>query len=145
MKFRILQQPIGTLQIPLRDLQRVFKFAKLMRKIQNELRSQKRNASRSLPVSKRRPWQHRRQREAMHSSRYRWKVMATAVLVCNYKDLPSWFQTSGVRVGKNVACLIQCFLSFSIYSVKLTINGFKGATECNQYLGVRNFSGLRTD
>ena len=50
MKFGILQQPIGTLQIPSRDLQRVFKFAKLMRKIQNELRSQKRNASRSLPV-----------------------------------------------------------------------------------------------
>jgi hypothetical protein len=50
MKFGILQQPIGTLQIPSRDLQRVFKFAKLMRKIPNELRSQKRNAPRSLPV-----------------------------------------------------------------------------------------------
>ena len=47
----ILQQPIGTLQIPSRDLQRVFKFAKLMRKIPNELRSQKRNASHSLPVN----------------------------------------------------------------------------------------------
>jgi hypothetical protein len=52
MKFGILQQPIGTLQIPSRDSLRVFKFAKLItvRKIQNELRSQKRNASRSLPV-----------------------------------------------------------------------------------------------
>ena len=46
----ILQQPIETLQIPSRDLHRVFKFAKLMRKIPNEFRSQKRNASRSLPV-----------------------------------------------------------------------------------------------
>ena len=46
----ILQQPIGTLQIPSRDCKEVFKFAKLMRKIPNELRSQKRNASRSLPV-----------------------------------------------------------------------------------------------
>ena len=51
MKFGILQQPIGTLQIPSRDLPlQICKFAKLMRKIQNELRSQKRNASRSLPV-----------------------------------------------------------------------------------------------
>jgi hypothetical protein len=47
----ILQQPIGILQIPSRDLQRVFqickeffKFAKLMRKIPNELGSEKRNA-----------------------------------------------------------------------------------------------------
>ena len=56
MNFGILQQPIGTLQIPSRDLQRVFKFAKLMRKIQNELRSQKRNASRSLPVTIIRFW-----------------------------------------------------------------------------------------
>jgi hypothetical protein len=43
----ILQQPIETLQILSRDF---FKFAKLMRKIPNELESQKRNASRSLPV-----------------------------------------------------------------------------------------------
>jgi hypothetical protein len=54
MKFGILQQPIGTLQIPSRDLQRVFQICKaisfLGRKIPNELRSQKRNASRSLPV-----------------------------------------------------------------------------------------------
>jgi hypothetical protein len=44
----ILQQPIGTSQIPCQEF---FKFAKLIKKIQNELESQKRNASRSLPVS----------------------------------------------------------------------------------------------
>ena len=46
-----LQQPIGTLQIPSRFCKEFFKFAKLMRKIPNELGSQKRNASRSLPVT----------------------------------------------------------------------------------------------
>jgi hypothetical protein len=46
----ILQQPIGTLQIPSRDCKEFFKFAKLMRKIPNELQVKKRNASRSLPV-----------------------------------------------------------------------------------------------
>jgi hypothetical protein len=46
----ILQQPIGTLQIPSRVCKEFFKFANLMRKIPNELGSQKRNASRSLPV-----------------------------------------------------------------------------------------------
>jgi hypothetical protein len=46
----ILQQPIGTLQIPSRVCKEFFKFAKLIRKIPNELGSQKRNASRSLPV-----------------------------------------------------------------------------------------------
>jgi hypothetical protein len=51
MKFGILQQPIGTLQIPSRVCKEFSKFAKLMRKIPNELRSQKRNASRSLPVN----------------------------------------------------------------------------------------------
>ena len=45
-----LQQPIGTLQIPSRFCKEFFKFAKLMRKIPNELGSQKTNASRSLPV-----------------------------------------------------------------------------------------------
>jgi hypothetical protein len=54
MKFSgigILQQPIGTLQIPSRVCKEFFKFAKLIRKIPNELGSQRRNASRSLPVS----------------------------------------------------------------------------------------------
>ena len=51
MKFGILQQPIGTLQIPSRVCKEFSKFAKLMRKIPNELQSQKRNASRSLPVN----------------------------------------------------------------------------------------------
>jgi hypothetical protein len=46
----ILQQPIGTLQIPSRDLQRAFQICKANEEIANELRSQKRNASRSLPV-----------------------------------------------------------------------------------------------
>jgi hypothetical protein len=44
----ILQQPIGTLQIPSRDLQRAFQICKANEEIANELRSQKRNASRSL-------------------------------------------------------------------------------------------------
>jgi hypothetical protein len=35
----------------LKDLQKFFKFAKLIMKIPNELGTQKRNASRSLPVS----------------------------------------------------------------------------------------------
>ena len=49
----ILQQPIGTLQITSKDLQRESKaklMSLVMRKIPNELRSQKKNASRSLPV-----------------------------------------------------------------------------------------------
>jgi hypothetical protein len=38
------------LQIPSRDLQEFFKFTKLIRKIPNELRSQKMNVSHSLSV-----------------------------------------------------------------------------------------------
>jgi hypothetical protein len=48
----ILQRPTGKLQIPSRDLRKFFKFANLILKIPNELGTQKRNASRSLPVIK---------------------------------------------------------------------------------------------
>ena len=47
----ILQRPTGKLQIPSRICKEFFKFAKLIMKIPNELGSQKRNASRSLPVN----------------------------------------------------------------------------------------------
>jgi hypothetical protein len=42
--------PTGKLQIPSRICKEFFKFAKLIMKIPNELGTQKRNASRSLPV-----------------------------------------------------------------------------------------------
>jgi hypothetical protein len=47
----ILQRPTGKLQIPAQGIcKEFFKFAKLIIKIRNELGTQKRNASRSLPV-----------------------------------------------------------------------------------------------